>query len=238
VSVPVKAVSVKALPADERPRERLLKLGPEKLTDAELLAILLGTGIKGQSVIELARELLHHCKEKHPEDPGLRSLLLLREHDYPGLGMAKKCLVLAAIHLGMRAAREKFPEQVDLNNPRAVYEYLSRYTLDSKREQFMVVLLNAKNRLIDVECISEGTLTASLVHPREVFKSAIRRSAHAMILAHNHPSGDPSPSREDREVTRQLVQAGKLLRIEVLDHLVVADNRYFSFRERGLMECS
>lgn len=229
--------SLKRLPEPDRPREKLLRLGPEQLTDMELLAILLGTGSKGQSVIEVARDLLHHCEAKEPGRP-LRALLHLQDVDkkglVKGLGTAKLCQILAALHLGMRAGALPL-KRVDLSNPQAVYEYLSPRMAHLHREQFHVVLLTAKNQVIDVECVSEGTLTASLVHPREIFKSAIRRSAHAVILAHNHPSGDPTPSREDREITNRLVQAGKVIGIEVLDHLVVGQGRYASFRERGLL---
>jgi DNA repair protein RadC len=213
-----------------------MRLGPEQLTDVELLAILLGTGAKGQSVIEVARDLLHHCEAKEPGS-GLRALLHLQDYKkdlVKGLGMAKICQILAALHLGMRAGAVPL-RRVDLSNPRAVYEFLAPRMAHLHREQFHVVLLTAKNQVIAVECVSEGTLTASLVHPREIFKSAIRRSAHAVILAHNHPSGDPTPSREDREVTTRLVQAGRLIGIEVLDHLVVGQGHYTSFRERGLL---
>lgn len=233
------SVPLKALPREERPRERLLRLGPEQLSDAELLAILLGTGKKGLSVIDLARQVLHHCESKDPGN-GLRTLLQLRDAElkqaFPGIGVAKLCQILAALHLGLRASTAPMPKRVDLSNPRAVFQFLAPRMSHLDREQFVVVLLNAKNHVLDVESVSEGTLTASLVHPREIFKSAIRRSAHAMILAHNHPSGDPSPSREDREVTQRLVSAGRLLGIEVLDHLVIGDGRYVSFRERGLVE--
>ncbi|MFZ5824262.1 MAG: RadC family protein [Bacillota bacterium] len=229
--------SLKRLPEPDRPRERLLRLGPEQLSDVELLAILLGTGSRGQSVIEVARDLLHHCEAREPGS-GLRALLALQDADrkglVKGLGKAKLCQILAALHLGMRAQAGPL-NRVDLNNPRAVFEYLAPRMTHLNREQFHVLLLTAKNQVIEVECVSEGTLTASLVHPREIFKSAIRRSAHAVILAHNHPSGDPTPSREDREVTTRLVQAGKLIGIEVLDHLVIGQGRYVSFRERGLM---
>jgi DNA repair protein RadC len=229
--------SLKRLPKDDRPRERLLRLGPEQLTDVELLAILLGTGSKGQSVIEVARDLLHHCETKEPGS-GLKALLHLQDADrkdlVKGLGEAKLCQVLAALHLGMRAGAQPL-RRVDLSNPRAVFEFLEPRMALLAREQFHVILLTAKNTIIAVECVSEGTLTASLVHPREIFKSAIRRSAHAVILAHNHPSGDPTPSREDREVTNRLVQAGKVIGIEVLDHLVIGQGRFTSFRERGLL---
>jgi DNA repair protein RadC len=231
---------MKALPAEDRPRERLLRLGAEQLSDAELLAILLRTGIKGRSVIELAGDLLHHCEAKDPGN-GLLKLLDLQQEDLkrvvPGIGQAKLCQILAALQLGQRAGKLR-PTIIDLNNPRAVFEYLSPRYSHLGQEKFLVILLNAKNQLIDVESISSGTLTATLVHPREVFKSAIRRTAHAMILAHNHPSGDPSPSREDRELTRRLIEAGKVIGIEVLDHIVIGDGRYVSFRERGLVEWS
>ncbi|MEW8978457.1 MAG: DNA repair protein RadC [Symbiobacterium sp.] len=229
--------SLKRLPEADRPRERLLRLGPEQLSDVELLAILLGTGSRGQSVIEVARDLLHHCEAKDPGG-GLRALLHLRDVDkkelVKGLGPAKVCTILAGLHLGLRAAAAPI-RQVELSNPRAVYEYLAPRLAHLTREEFHVILLTAKNHVIAVECVSEGTLTASLVHPREVFKAAIRRSAHAVILAHNHPSGDPTPSREDREITRRLVQAGRVIGIEVLDHVVVGKGRYISFRERGLL---
>lgn len=229
--------SLKKLPEADRPRERLLRLGPEQLSDVELLAILLGTGSRGQSAVEVARDLLHHCEAKEPGN-GLRALLRLYDVDekdlVKGLGKAKLCQVLAALHLGMRANALPL-QRVDLADPAAVYAYLAPRLAYLTREQFHVILLTAKNQVIEVECVSEGTLTASLVHPREIFKSAIRRSAHAVILAHNHPSGDPTPSREDREVTRRLVEVGRLIGIEVLDHLIVGMGRYTSFRERGLL---
>lgn len=229
--------SLKRMPEADRPRERLLRLGPEQLSDVELLAILLGTGAKGQSVIEVARDLLHHCEVKEPGS-GLRALLRLQDGNkkdlVKGLGQAKLCQILAALHLGMRAGAAPL-HQVDLSNPKAVFEYLMPRMAHLTREQFHVILLTAKNHVIDVECVSEGTLTASLVHPREIFKSAIRRSAHAVLLAHNHPSGDPTPSREDREVTNRLVESGRLIGIQVLDHLVIGQGRYVSFRERGLL---
>lgn len=234
------SVSLKALPREDRPRERLLRLGPEALTDAELIAILLRTGVKGRSAVELARDLLHHCERKSPGS-ALRQLLHLRSADLrrvvPGIGAVKLCQVVAAVHLGQRAGRATVT-RYEVSNPRAVYEYLAPRMAHLDHEQFQVVLLNAKNNVIDVECVSEGTLTASLVHPREIFKPAIRQSAHALILAHNHPSGDPTPSREDREVTQRLIQAGRLIGIDVLDHLIIGDGRYTSFRERGLADWS
>jgi len=235
VAVPLK---LKTLPAEERPRERLLRLGPERLSDDELIAILLGTGTREQSVIEVAGDLLHHCRLKDRDNP-LGVLLRFQAGDVrrlvPGIGPAKQCQLLAALQLGQRAVRSPL-KRVELSNPGAVFQFLAPRLSQLDHEQFLVVLLNAKNHVIDVECVSVGTLTSSLVHPREIFKPAIRRSAHAIILAHNHPSGDPTPSREDREVTRRLIDAGKLIGIEVLDHLVIGDGRYTSFRERKIVE--
>lgn len=234
------SVPLRAVPPDERPRERLVRLGAEQLSDAELVAILLGTGVKGHSVIELARDLLHHCEMKTPGHP-LQSLLRLQgleiKQAVPGIGTAKLCQLQAALQLGLRAGSTPLP-RVDLGSPRSVFEYLAPQFSRLDQEKFLVILLTAKNQVIDVESVSVGTLTASLVHPREIFKVAIRRSAHAIILAHNHPSGDPTPSREDREVTMRLIQVGKLIGIEVLDHIVMGDGRYVSFRERGLADWS
>lgn len=235
------SLPLRTLPASERPRERLIQLGAEQLSNVELVAILLGTGIKGHSVIELARELMHHCEAKDPGN-ALRYLCQLSDQELkqviPGVGQAKFCQVRAALELGLRVSSVPPPKRVELSNPQAVFAFLAPRMSHLDHEQFMVILLNAKNHVIGVECVSVGTLTASLVHPREIFKSAIKRSAHAIILAHNHPSGDPSPSREDREVTRRLIEAGRLIGIEVLDHLVIGDGRYTSFRERGLVEWS
>lgn len=231
------SVPLKTLPADQRPRERLIRLGAEALADFELVAILLQTGTRDESVIELAKRLLHHCRTAHP-DKGLLGLLDLRDAELtgliPGIGPAKLCQVLAALQLGLRAQAPRL-KRVDVGNPKAVFDHVYPLVGNLQYEKFMVIILNAKNQVLDVESVSVGTLNATLVHPREIFKSAIRRSAHAIILIHNHPSGDPSPSREDREITQRLTQAGKLLGIEVLDHLIIGDGRYTSFREKGLV---
>jgi DNA repair protein RadC len=234
------SVPIKLLPVEERPREKLLREGAEKLTDAELLAIILRTGVRGRSVIELAHQMLQHCRKDHPENP-LGHLLRFREGDIrsivPGIGEAKLCQVLAALQLGVRAQAEPLTTY-DVGNPRAAFEHLAPRISWREQEQFMVILLNAKNHVISVEEVTEGTQTSTLVHPREIFKAAIRKNAHAIILVHNHPSGDPTPSREDREITLRLKEAGRTLGIEVLDHLVIGDRRYVSFRERGLVDWS
>ena len=232
---------MKLLPEDDRPREKLLRLGAEALTDAELLAILLRTGVRGCSVMDLAQQILHHCSTAMPGE-GLAALAKLRENEFPeivrGFGRTKWCTIAAAIQLGQRAAAPS-RERVDVSNPDSVWRYLAPRMADLEQEEFLVILVNAKNHVLDVESVSRGTLTASLVHPREVFRPAIKRSAHAVILAHNHPSGDPKPSREDLQITQRLVEAGKLMGIEVLDHVVIGKGRYVSLRaERRIPEWS
>jgi DNA repair protein RadC len=232
-------VPLRYLPQEERPREKLIREGSHSLSDAELLAILLRTGVKGLSVLELAQTILHHCRERDRDNP-LGLLLELKPNEIrrmaPGLGDAKLCQIQAALQLGRRSLGKPL-RRIEVSNPRAVYEFLlSRVAQD--QEQFMVIYVTAKNQVIDVETITRGTLTWSPVHPREVFKSAITRCAHAIILAHNHPSGDPTPSREDREVTRRFIEVGKIVGIEILDHLVIGKGRYVSFREKGLAEWS
>lgn len=235
------SVPLKLLPEDDRPREKLLRLGAEALTDAELLAILLRTGVPECSVLDLAQKILHHCGTNMPGE-GLAALGKLRESDFPkiakGFGRIKWCSIAAAIQLGQRAAAPT-KERVDVSNPDSVWRYLAPRLADLEQEEFLVILVNAKNHVLDVESVSRGTLTASLVHPREVFRPAVKRSAHAVILAHNHPSGDPKPSREDLQITQRLVEAGKLMGIEVLDHVVIGKGRYVSLRaERRIPEWS
>jgi len=201
-----------------------------------LLAILLRTGVPGCSVLDLAHRILDHCEKRMPGHR-LSALLDLQSADMkaiaPGIGPAKLCGVFAALQLGQRSAGPK-PKRVEVGNPDAVYEFLSPRLSGLAQEEFLVVLLNAKNNVIDVVSITRGTLTASLVHAREVFRPAIQRSAHAIILAHNHPSGDPRPSREDIQITKQLSEAGKQLGIEVLDHLIIGKSGFKSLRKEKL----
>lgn len=219
----------------------MLRFGPEALSDVELLAILLRTGIQGCSVIDLAHHIYHHCKQEEPDNP-LEYLKEMQRTELrgitPGIGDVKYCDIKAALHLGWRARSGPPPKVIELSNPGAVFRYLEPRFALREQEQFLAVLLTAKNQLIGVEEITVGTQTSTLVHPREIFKPAIRRSAHAIILAHNHPSGDPTPSREDREVTRRMIEAGRVIGIEVLDHLVIGKRRYVSFREKGLADWS
>lgn len=221
-----------ALPPDSssRPRERLLARGPAALSEAELLACVLGTGVQGQDALALSESLL--CR--HPE--GALGRLPVRELAVErGMGESRAARLAAALELGRRWAEPSptAPEPVD-SPRRALRELGELGTL--KKEHFVALYLDACHRPLHRETVSVGTLTASLVHPREVFAPALERPAAALIVAHNHPSGDPQPSREDRETTRRLCEAGRILGLPVLDHLIVAARGYFSFRERGLME--
>lgn len=214
-----------------------------RATDTDLLAILLQPGLRGHDAKALADRVLTQVEAKAKacdhEGSGLTFLLQCDPEQFativPELSLPRIAQVLAAIKLGIRATQVACRRR-DVSSPNAVYEFIAPQMRYLTTERFVVIPLNAKNHILDVCVVSEGTLTASLVHPREIFKPAIRRSAHGIILAHNHPSGDPTPSREDKEVTQRLIGAGKLLGIEVLDHIVVGDGRYTSFRERGLAD--
>jgi DNA repair protein RadC len=231
---------MRAIPEPDRPRERLLRLGPEALSHAELIAILLGTGVPGRSALELAEELLVACQAREP-GAGLLALLRLKDQELgkllPGIGPAKRCQILAALQLGL-CAKDERANRLTVNGPAAVYEFVRPRLEHLDHEQLLVIAVNAKHQVIDVECVSKGTLTTTLIHPREIFQCALRKNAWGVILAHNHPSGDPRPSREDRGATARLVEAGLLLGIHVLDHVIVGNGRYVSLRDEGLVDWS
>lgn len=218
-------------PEDERPRERLYRKGPASLADAELLAILLGTGTRGQTALDLARELL--------SGDGALSKLAGREAGemkrLKGVGLAKATKLAAAFELSRRLRSRADGGTLSLGSPEAVFARFGPLMEDLKKEEFRVVLLNTQNGYIKDEIVSEGTLSASLVHPREVFRPAIRESAASLILLHNHPSGDPTPSREDVKLTRQLVEAAKLLDLKIHDHVIIGRGRFVSLAQRGLI---
>ncbi|MCL6448026.1 MAG: DNA repair protein RadC [Armatimonadetes bacterium] len=224
-------LTIKDLPADLRPRERLLREGAQSLTDPELLAILLRTGTAASTALELAAVVLTHFN-------GLRGLVQASVEELAeikGVGPAKAAQIKAALELGKRVATNAPEQRVVIKTPEDAAGLVMEEMRHLDREHFRALLLNAKNQVIGQEVISIGTLNSSTVHPRELFKNAIKRSAAAIILIHNHPSGDPSPSREDIEVTRRLIEVGHLIGIEVLDHLIIGDNKFNSFRAKGLM---
>jgi DNA repair protein RadC len=222
--------TIKQLPPELRPRERLLEAGPSALSDGELLGLLFGIGSREKTAVELAGEVISEAGGLH----GLYDVSVHELMQVNGIGEAKACIILAAVELGRRIGQVRNPGRPVVSSPADVERLLRGRIANLDRENFVVVLLNTKNEVIETSTVSVGTLGASLVHPREVFKPAVRASAASIILAHNHPSGKVEPSREDREVTRRLGEAAGILGIEVLDHVIVGDG-YFSMKEHGML---
>lgn len=218
-------------PEDERPREKLLKLGADKLSDTELLAILLRVGSSGKSAVDMARELINQFGTFRNIDS--KSFAELKRK---GLGIAKIAQMKAALEIGKRFLKEKSLSKVKIKFSKDIVDYFIPYLRDMKKEIFKVVLLDGKNKIIKDVTLSEGTLTKSIVHPREVIKEAVTESAAALVLIHNHPSGDPHPSPDDIEVTNRIISACELVGIRVLDHIIIGDNNYFSFFNEGLIK--
>jgi DNA repair protein RadC len=216
-------------PAAERPRERLYWNGPDALADAELLALQLGSGRPGQSALDVAREVL----ATYGSLAGVAARDAAELAQVPGVGQAKAARLAAAFELTRRLRARTRGARVVLSSPAAVYAAFAPIMEDLAREVFRVALLDAQNGLLRDRVVSEGTLSATLVHPREVFKPAILESAASVILVHNHPSGDPTPSREDLRLTRQLVECGRLLDLPVHDHVVIGRGRFASLAESG-----
>ncbi len=218
-------------PETERPRERLLAKGPDALSDAQLLAILLRTGRRDSSAVQVAIELIGHVGGIS----GLATCGIEELCAVHGVGPAKAAQLKAAVELGRRSLAAPLSTGTRVSSSAELFRHFYPTLRDRKQELFKVVLLDAKNTVIKESTVSEGTLTLSLVHPREVFAFAIRESAAGVIFLHNHPSGDPTPSPEDRRLTERLIAAGKLLGISVLDHVIIGDGRYVSFADEGWM---
>jgi DNA repair protein RadC len=228
-------LSIKKMPVDARPRERLEQFGVGSLSNQELLAIILATGsvTGGQkyTAIDLATQLLKQFENLK----GLAQADFAQLLDVAGIGPAKACQIMAAFELGKRVAIFGDTTKPVIRQPTDVFQYFSTHMSLLTKEEFLVVVLDTKNRLVKYEFISKGTLNASIVHPREVFRIAILHIAAAVILLHNHPSGDPTPSQEDIELTRRLVEAGSLLGINVLDHIIIAGAKFASLKEMRLL---
>lgn len=216
-------------PLNERPRERLLQDGPEVLSDAQLLAILLRIGRRHSSAVEVAMDLLRQLGGLQ----GLSNRSVEELCGTPGVGPAKAAQLKAAIELGKRVLAAPLSSGTKIASSADLFRHYYPLLRDLRHEVFKIVLLDAKHAIVREATVSEGSLTVSIVHPREVFNLAVRESAAAVIFVHNHPSGDPSPSEEDRVLTARLVAAGELLGIQVLDHLIVGDGRYTSFADNG-----
>ncbi|HZX21077.1 MAG TPA: DNA repair protein RadC [Clostridia bacterium] len=224
--------TIKNMPTSERPREKMLTCGCQGLSNAELLAIILSAGTREKTAIDLARGILNMSNE------GLRSLTNCTIEELmqiKGVGLAKASQVLAAVELGKRIALTTNVNNYKIQGPEDVGNLLMEEMRYLNKEIFNIILLNTKNNVIAIENISVGSLNASIVHPREVFNIAIRRSSSAIILAHNHPSGDPKPSTEDINITKRLMEAGSIVGINVLDHIIIGDGIYFSMKEKEII---
>ena len=229
------SLKIHEMPPQDRPREKLERLGAEALSDSELVAILLRTGLPGSNAIEVAAKLLIQFQSLD----GIARASVKQLASVKGVGPAKAVQLAAAFGLGSRLAREKLSKK-RIDTPELVYELLGAEMRSLNRESLRVILLNTRYQFIKVEEISLGSLNESIAHPREIFCPALIHAAHAVIVAHNHPSGDPSPSEADARLTRRLAEAAKLLQITLLDHVIIGSPRdgqppYYSFKEAGIL---
>ena len=222
---------VKDMALEERPREKMLLSGAKNLSNAELLAILLRTGTKKRNAIELANDIINKDSQgiRYLQDMSIEELCKIE-----GIGLSKATQIKAALELGLRISSYR-RNKYKVKNPWDIYKYYMEGLRYKQNEVFKVVLLNTKNEIITDIDVSVGTLNSSLVHPREVFKEAIRRSSNKMILIHNHPSGSVEPSNEDKNITDRLIKCGELIGIEVIDHIIIGDGLYFSFKENMII---
>jgi DNA repair protein RadC len=228
-------LKIREMPQDERPREKLLARGASALTDSELIAILLRTGVQGTNVVQVAGELLQRFRTLSD----LSRCTVEEIKGIRGIGPAKAIELVAAFNLGHRIAHERITRE-KIDSPELVYELLGSEMRSLHKESLRVLLLDTRYRLLRIEAISLGSVNESIAHPREVFRPAIISSAYGVIVVHNHPSGDPTPSQSDHSLTRRLAEAAELLQIKLLDHIVIgapAEGRqpYFSFKEAGVI---
>ena len=225
---------VRDLPEEERPRERLLTAGAASLSNTELLAVLLRTGVKDDSVLHVAEKVLALYKER-----GLSAITQMSAQELSsikGVGMAKAATILAAVELGRRLALKAAEQRTVVHGPADAAGYAMPRFRFERKEHFAVLLLNAKNHILALKTISVGTLTSSIAHPREVFQAAIEQAAAAVILVHNHPSGDPTPSAEDLALTRRMTEAGEVMGIPVIDHIILGYDKFISLKEEGMIQ--
>ncbi|PAV14134.1 DNA repair protein RadC [Methanosarcina spelaei] len=226
----INKVRIQDIPEEERPRERLIRNGPESLSNAELLGIILRTGSREENVVNLCSRILTEYSIKQLSLANISRLMQVH-----GVGKAKAAQIAAVFELARRL--ETFVEEPKRKvcSPKDVYTLMYPKMREQKKEKFITLCLDTKNQILREEVISVGSLNASIVHPREVFKSALMESSASVIMVHNHPSGDPSPSREDIMVTEKMVEGGKLLGIDVLDHIIIGEGRYVSLKDEGFV---
>lgn len=226
-----KTLTIKDIPMEDRPRERLIKYGPEVLSNGELLAIILRTGMKSESAISIANSMIS-------KSGGLKFLANCSVQELSqikGVGQAKAAQVKAAIELGRRLRGYRSGAEVKISKPEDAALMVMEDMRYLAKEYLRVIFLNTKNIVIECRDISIGSLNTSIVHPREVYSEAIKKSSSSIIICHNHPSGDPSPSQEDINITKRLSEVGKLVGIELLDHLIIGDGTYISLKEKGIL---
>lgn len=216
---------------DDKPRERLAKQGSEHLTNGELIAILLRTGVQGENAIQIANRLLKKFQ-------GLRGIYRAPFSELQnefGLGLAKAATIKAAIELGNRLSLETPDDKRAISSPKDAADLLLHVMGSLEQEEFRVMLLDRRNKVINIELLYRGSVSSSQIRIAEVFKEAVRKNCSSVILFHNHPSGDPDPSNDDIAVTRGIIQAGKILEIEVLDHIIIGNNKWYSMKEKGVV---
>jgi DNA repair protein RadC len=225
------ALMIRDFPEDERPRERFMRNGPQSLSNHELIAILLRTGTKEESVLQLSNRLLTQFEGLRM----LKSATLEEITEIKGIGQAKAIQILAAVELGRRVSNLAFDERYVIRSPEDGAKYMMNDMRFLSQEHFVCLYLNTKNQVIHKQTIFIGSLNASIVHPREVYREALKRSAASLIALHNHPSGSPEPSREDIEVTKRLAECGKIIGVDLLDHLIIGENKFVSLKEKGYL---
>ena len=231
-----KGFMINDLPVDDRPQEKLTKLGISSLSNAELLALIIRTGTKSENSVVISQKILNLGINKNIDEDGIGFLGIAELEDLmevDGVGIAKASMIIAAVELGRRLSSRKVFSGVKVVNPNIIASVVMDEMRDLDIEVFKIAILNTKKELEFIENISSGTLDMTVVHPREVFKMAIKKNAHTIILIHNHPSGDTTPSSEDIKLTRRLCEVGKLIGIDVIDHLIIGDGEFYSFLENN-----
>lgn len=230
--------TIKEMPEDERPQEKLIKYGPEILSNSELLALIIRTGTKnGETAIDTARNVFQKLKSENDKDGlnALKNASLKQLMTVDGIGEAKAAMIMAAVQLSVRLSQSKYDTKIRITTPSIAANYVMSEMSSLKSEHFRIITLNTKKEINYIREISKGIINMTVVHPREIFRTAIEDNAHSIILLHNHPTGDPKPSNADISLTEKLVQSSRTIDIEILDHIIIGDNNYFSFLEKGLI---
>lgn len=223
--------SIKDLNDNDKPREKLYKFGADKLSEYELIAILLGSGSRNEDVLTLSKKLWQYMNKFHR----ISELAIDDLMEIEGIGLSKACSIISALELSKRINIRECVDNFSVGSPKSVADIFMNILRDEMKEHFYVLLLDTKNKIISWDEISKGDLNSSIVHPREVFKYALKYSANSIICLHNHPSGDPTPSMQDIEITKRLQEVGNLVGIKLLDHIIIGYNKYISLKEKGIM---